>query len=662
MMRFILLLLLSASLFKPNSLQSQPPPMEFGKVPVSALKMQVYEADSTAAAVVLCDYATALVEPHTTSYHLVWKHHKRIKLINKQGFDYANIVIPFYSFEKREEFTFDDAAVYLPDGKKFNLTRKDVVVERVNDYYSLAKFTFPQVTEGCVIEYAYTINAKSIYELREWFFQAEIPVVKSEIRADFPDFVDYVYLFQGNEDMISEKDKDGNTKFSGKNGSFFFAPRRFVMENAPAMKEEAYITTMNDYRARIRFQLAEIGHSSGYVEKVMGDWRKLQKDITESTQFGDQMLKKANYKKMAEKLVPIAAGLASNKEKVWFFYDYLTKNIRWNENYSMYSRDKKLSDIFEQGEASSAELNMMLYVLLTESGIKASPVLLSTRGHGKMCEEYPILDQFNQVVIMTDIEGKQVFLDATDPLRPPGYPSIAALNGRGLKLDFATGNPSWINVTPPRDATDALTFNLRLDEEGTLSGTLTTAHKGYNAVPERRGAGTDNGLSLWQKRLLERFPDATILNAKSGNLNEIEKPFYDTLEIRIPNAAQVSGDHLYLTPVIYSEFDENIFKLKERLYPVDIPYPFVEQVVMNLTLPEGYAIESLPKMSSASVASSGGSYFFAAAPKADGTVQFSASLNISKQKFTPADYPSLKETFDMMVKKREELIVVKKKD
>ena len=113
--------------------------------------------------------------------------------------------------------------------------------------------------------------------------------------------------------------------------------------------------------------------------------------------------------------------------------------------------------------------------------------------------------------------------------------------------------------------------------------------------------------------------------------------------------------------MIYSEFNENIFKLKERLYPVDVPYPFIEQVALNLTLPEGYEVESYPKMSSASVASSGGSYFFASTPKGDGTIQFSASLNISKQKFTPADYQSLKEIFSLMAKKRDELIVIKKK-
>ncbi|MBK8565566.1 MAG: hypothetical protein IPN76_20025 [Saprospiraceae bacterium] len=219
-----------------------------------------------------------------------------------------------------------------------------------------------------------------------------------------------------------------------------------------------------------------------------------------------------------------------------------------------------------------------------------------------------------------------------------------------------------MNITPPRDGTDAMAFHLSLDEEGTLTGMLTTAHKGYNAIPERRGANPDNGGSLWQKRLSKRYPEAQVLSAKSGNLRELEAMYFDTLEIRIPNAAQVSGDHIYLPPVLYSEFDENIFKLKERLYPVDIPYPFVEQVAFNLTLPDGYEIESMPLMVNKGIPSGGANYFFGATPKSDGKVQLSASLNISKQKFQPADYADLKALFDLMIQKKEELVVIRKKD
>lgn len=534
-------------------------------------------------------------------------------------------------------------------------------MERVNEYVSLAKFTFPKVTKGCVIEYSYFLTSKSIYELRDWYFQEEIPVRYSEIRVRFPDIMSFTYLFQGNEGMVAKEEKDGAIRYEGKNSSMLLTKQRFIMENAPAMKEEGFVTTMDDYKARIRFQLSEYVNNAGRITKVMTDWKGLQQELKEQPYFGQQLLKKGNNKNMLEKVLPLAAGLTSEKEKAWFFYNYLTTNLSWNGNYSVFSKSEKLNDIFSQGKANSGTLNMMLYVLLDASGIKANPVLLSTRSHGKMYEEYPILDQFNHMMVQVELDGKKLFMDATSALRPPGYPSIEALNGRGLRLDFESGEPAWIAVPAPKDGADIIVFDMKLDEAGTLAGTIIGTHKGYNAIQERQYFTNDKSGSHWKKRLTKRYPEAEILSASCGNLNELEKAFNDTIKVNIPNAAQVSGDLLYFSPLVYSEFDENVFKMKERNYPVNISYPFMEQVVLKLTLPDGYEVESLPEMVNYSLPADGGSFFFGATLKENGVVQFSARINVSKLLFSPAEYPALKEIFDLLVKKQEEMIVVKKK-
>ncbi|MCU0348323.1 MAG: DUF3857 and transglutaminase domain-containing protein [Saprospiraceae bacterium] len=663
MLRFSLLSFLLFLLIKTQTAQAQSEtaPMVFGKVPSADLRMQVFEADTTAAAVVLCDFGTASIEEYASTYELRWNHHRRLKILNKQGFGQADVAIPFYTYNAREAFAFEAAVIHLPNGQQINLTKKDVFIEKINEYYSLAKFTFPQVTEGCVIEYKYLITSKSIYELREWYFQEEIPVRYSEIRVNFPEErMSFVYLYQGNEGMVGREEKDGSMRYEGKNGSLFFSKKRFVMENVPAMKEEGYVTTMDDYRARIRFQLNEVLLAGGRLEKIMTDWKLLQKEIKEQPYLGEQLLKKGNHKKMVEQLLPLATNLATDKEKASFFYDYLTKNIKWDERYSMFTSPLKLSEIFEQGTASSGELNIMLCVLLEAAGVKANPVLLSTRSHGKMYEQYPILDQFNHLIVLAELGGKPVYMDATNPLRPMGYPSVAALNGRGLRLDFEAGEPTWVSIPAPKDGADVIVFDLKLDEEGTLSGTVTGAHKGYNAIAEREYFMANSTGAHWQKRLSERFPDAQLLDARTGNLHETTKTFYDTLQINIPNAAQVTGDYLYLPPVVYSEFDENLFKVKERNYPVDIPYPFLSQVVMNLTMPAGYVMESHPEMTDFSIPAGGGNFFFGIATKPGGVYQFSTKVNVSKQLFTPAEYPALKEMFDLLVKKQGEMIVLKK--
>jgi hypothetical protein len=264
------------------------------------------------------------------------------------------------------------------------------------------------------------------------------------------------------------------------------------------------------------------------------------------------------------------------------------------------------------------------------------------------------------MLVLAVVDGKEVFMDALDPQTPPGYPSVPALNGRGLRLDFDAGEPTWMDIKPPKDGADIVLFDATLDGEGTLTGKVIGAHKGYNAIPERSHfAETPDG-SHWKKRLAKRFPDAEVLDAKHSDLSDYEKTFFDTLDIRIPGAAQVAGDMMYLNPVIYSQFDESIFKMKERLYPVDIPYPFLEQVVLKLALPDGYAVESLPQMANLTLPINGGSFFFATEQKADGRLQVSFKMNIAKQRFEPSEYAALKEIFDIMVRKQQEPIVIRK--
>ncbi len=656
---YLLAVLLVACFTLPLFSQETPPPMVFGKIPPVHLEMRQFEADTNATAVVLCNYGQANIENPPGSFRLRWEHQKRIKILKKEGFDYTNISIPFYSYNKTEEFFFDKAAVYLPDGQVIKLTKKDVFVEKQNDKVSVAKLVFPKIEEGCIIEYAYFINSQTIHELREWYFQEDIPVLWSEIRADFPKFLDYIFLFQGNDNMEKVEDKDGVVRYESDHGSFIFSPKRYVMKNAPALKEEGFITTMSDYLARIRFQLSEVRYPDGRVEKVLTNWKGLQDEIEHSSAFGEQFLKKSNYKKMVDEVLPLASQLSSNMEKVKFFYDYLNDNMAWTGNFSAFTRQKKLDEIFESKKANSGELNLMLFVLLREAGITAFPVLTSTRSHGRIYEQYPILDQFDHILVLAVVDGTRLLLDVSDPLRPMGYPSIQALNGRGLMLKIGSGDPSWMDITASKDAIDVLACEMALDGEGNMKGIIVGVHKGYSAMPERRYFSKDSTGSHWKERLLERFPYTTIESARSANIDALDKTFLDTVVVSIPSAAQVSGDFMYLPPIIWTSFNENVFKMKERNYPVDIPYPFQEQLVLKLTMPEGYVVESLPENLNNSLPANGGNFFFATSTN-NNQVQVSARLNISKLRFTPAEYAALKELFGQVVSKYGEQIVLKR--
>lgn len=76
--------------------------------------MTVYAPDTSAAAVVLCDYGVCRVIQGTGNFRQKFTRHKRIKILKKAGFGQADIPIPFYSYKKREQFYFDRAQIKLP--------------------------------------------------------------------------------------------------------------------------------------------------------------------------------------------------------------------------------------------------------------------------------------------------------------------------------------------------------------------------------------------------------------------------------------------------------------------------------------------------------------------------------------------------------------------
>ncbi|HFA48840.1 MAG TPA: DUF3857 domain-containing protein [Bacteroidetes bacterium] len=639
------------------SQKSPPRPMKFGKISEADIKMKYYEADSSAEAVVLCDYGQVMVHrvPGETPLH--FEHHRRVKILKKSGFKYGDVALPYYSYGHKESFYFGDAMITLPDGKQIKLDKKDVFTEKINEYWSQAKFTFPQLEEGCIIEYNYFINSDFYTELKEWYFQEEIPVRHSEYRIDFPRAYEYIFLFQGNEGMELISDEKGKQIYAGKNGRFINDHGIFILENAPAMKEESFITTMDDYRARIRFQLSEVNYSDGRKIKFLDSWQNAKKQLKDQEYFYKQYNKKFNYKKIIESTEQQINLLNTEKEKAEFIYQHISRKIKWNGHHSMFTSRRKLQEAYELGSGNSAEINLSVLALLRQAGIEAQPVLTSTRSHGKMYEEYPFMDQFNHVLIQAKIDGKEQWLDATDPLRPLGYPEQEALNGRGWHME-----KGWINIQPPKMSASVFVVKMKLASDGSLEGSQTAAFTGYEAIPERRDYARDKNGKHWQERFSGKYPDAEIKNIRKGKLENISSRFFDTINFFVPNAAMTAGDLIYLQPVIYSSFSDNPFTLDERNYPVDIPYAFREQHVIELAVPEAYKIEEMPENVKYVLPDNGGAFKYILTKKNEHTLSLVILLKISQLKYYPNEYFAIKELFDLFIEKIGEQIVLKKRE
>ena len=88
---------------------------------------------------------------------------------------------------------------------------------------------------------------------------------------------------------------------------------------------------------------------------------------------------------------------------------------------------------------------MLLYNLLSEQDINVTPILLSTRNNGLPTKIYPVISDFNYIIIRAIINGKQYFLDATNKYLEFGQIPFRCLNQYGRLLDFKKGS-KWIPI------------------------------------------------------------------------------------------------------------------------------------------------------------------------------------------------------------------------
>ncbi len=631
---------------------AQKAPMKWGKVSEEDLQMTEYELDPDAEAVVLGDYGT--IEFVNADGNMIYKfiHHRRVKILKKSGVERGDISISFNHNQRAERIKNLKAQVFFPDGRKEQLKRKDIFEEKVTDYWAKKKFAFPKLQPGCVIEYKYTKMCDRIFTLEDWYFQEDIPVRFSELQVDIPEIYQYVYLLESGAKQIEKLDENGLMV----GGTYKINRVTFKMKDVAAMKRESHITTMRDYLASVRFQLKSYVYGNG-TKEVITTWENLAKELKEHSKFGSRYSRSSKYSKLTKASERYIDKSASDLDKIKQSQAFITNEMEWNGDYSMFCRSG-LNSLFEKKVGTSGEINMMLLALLNSQGIKAYPMLSSTRGHGRIVQLYPIVEQFNHLMVYVELDGKPIVLDALDAFHPVGYPHSNSLNHFGLVLD---GESSKWAAIKTKLSTQSTLATLALNSGGDLTGTLNGGMNGYYAIYSRKRFADSPKYGGWDKKLKETYPDSKVDSLETIGLDDINESLKVNVGCTIKGAAQVNGDFIYLNPVLLPAYDENPYKLEKRNYPVDLIHPWKENYILNLTIPEGYVIEELPEPVLLVLPEKGGRFNFQVKKTDETHIQLVSKVDIKQLYFTQEEYPGVKKFVDLIVEKQGEQIVLKKK-
>jgi len=649
--------------------------LELGNVTIDELKEKQNPKDTSAVATVLFEKGRTFFEYNQDlGFIIMTEVEVKIKIYKKEGYGYANTAVSYYIGGSRDEnVIFSKAITYnLVNGniEKTKLKSEGEFNQEKNKFWAIKKITMPNIKEGSIVEFKYSIKSPYSSTLPEWKFQRQIPVNYSAYTTNIPKFYTYNVYRKGTLKInelrtsinksftLTQKEISGGLGNTGKayetySKTIDYADviMEYKLENIPALKEENFVNNIDNYTSAIQHELASTQFTNQEIKRYSETWEDVVKNIYENDGFGPELNKTGYFEKDIDLLV---SNLPTKNEKISAIFNFVKSKMKWN-NFRGYTCDAGVKEAYKNKTGGVAEINLMLTAMLRYAGIDANPVLLSTRDNG--IAFFPNRSAYNYVIAGVEDETGIILLDATNQYAEPNILPINDLNwfGRMIRKD---GTSQEIDLSSKIISKDIVRAMVSLNTNGEIKGKINQQYTDYNGFVFR-----DNNNTLTEDAYLEKlekkYNGIEISDYSVQNKQNLGSPVIETYSFVNSNSVEIIGEKMYFSPLFFLTQFENPFKQEKREYPVDFFYPNQDKYLFVIEIPEGYTVESIP--APINLAFSDKSMTFKFNVLSDGKkINVSSLFEINTSIYTPDNYEELKAFYSEMIKKQTEKVVLKK--
>lgn len=599
---------------------AQKQPFTFGKVPLEDLKMTTYDPDTTAPAVVLCDYGWFDRDRFNFTRLL------RIKILRKEGFQYAD----------GKYITMSNPTIRA---MTYNLDGDEIVREKLpgSSIYSKmlrsgiyeTSFAMPNVNVGSVIEMEFRYSGLPY----TWSFQRMIPVRHSEL------------VIPESEYMVFSKNFFGYVPLS------VYEDDRWVATNVPAFKPEPFIDSPENYMTKFEIEVQKISYL-GYIQSYNTSWESINGILLTNTSFPAEsvgsMCLSSMIKELEESGLKDESLIRAAFEKV--------KKIKYNGEEGLLTSDGGLCSKLKVGTGNSADVNMTLIQVLNRLGFKTYPIVLSTRDNGVISQNTPSLNKLNYVIAAVHRNNGLSLLDATEEYMPCTILPDRCINGNGRLVNTQISQWVPLVVEGKEDLTES--YDLTFEDDGNLSGTITVDALDYAAYDLRKAFSEFNSTDEYARSVEKANPGITITEISVTGLEDLYAPLQILYKVRIGGFTTLVDNEIYLKPLLYEAITENPFVIEERRFPISYSRKVKHEVNLRLALKEGMTPEVLPASSAGRMKNGSVDYDYEVKAGSD-YIEMHFRLNINSLTISQDQYRELREIYNRIVRKHSEPVIIK---
>ncbi len=554
---------------------------------------------------------TSGVEPNADAEALLWevriddsssegftrRHYVRVKIFTELGREkYSKMDIPYYKGLKIKDL---EARVVKPDGSIVEIGKADIfereIIKAGGVKVKAKSFAVPNIEPGVIVEYRY----KESYEDggasgSKLPFQRDIPVQR----------LSYYYKPYNSKEPKYQSYNFNDAKFTKDSNGYWIATRT----NVPAFREEPRMPpqdTVRPWMLLTSTQFEIVGATSmGYTYTVKNPsdpksyWGGVSSERLPLLKF----ITKSD-KDIRTKAEELTAGLTDPDAKLRKIYAFCQNEIK-NTSYDPTLTDedrrklppvKSIGDVLKRGQGSAMYIDFLFGALANAAGFEINIALIPDKKDILFQPEMTVESHLHTGAIAVKIGDDFKFLDPGSKFVP--YGMLAWYEEGNWSLIAGEKNYFW-RQTPLADQTRSNTkrnAKFELLEDGTLQGKVAIEITGHPAIYYRTQNYDETTAKLEEdlkESLKARYSTAEISNVSVTNLLDPAKPLVQTYSIKIPGYGQKTGKRIFFQPGFFEFGSTPVFTNTQRKYDVLFSYPWSETDVVQIALPEGFALDN----------------------------------------------------------------------
>ncbi len=482
-----------------------------------------------------------------------------------------------------------DAFTLLPDGKKIKVTNSTTKSRSSFVFYDDSKeieFLYPAISKGArgITNVSYELTDPHL--LSPFYFDNYFPVASGTLTVTYPEELELNYLVKGNKDIVQVKkeSRKGKTTLT------------FEAHNVPPVNYYGDAPPSSYFLTHVIFYIQKAKTAQGTMEPYLGTTKELAKHYYSN--IADVEVAGGNeVKTVTDSLIK---GLKTPVEKAKAIYKFVQQSVRYiafEEGMGGFiPRNPELVCSRRYGDCK--DKSALLVSMLRYAGLKAEFTWIGSRQLPYRYSEVPLPITDDHMICALELDGKTIFLDATDSYIAFETPA-SHIQG---KEAFIVSSPDQYKIitVPTADPGYSLfddTTYLRIENK-MLKGKIRIHTTGYetNDLMHRLESRTGKAREEFLQAYCYRGNNKVSVKNIRVDIDTVANHALITADFELPDYAKFLGSEVYINMNLLKLYTGQEIDFPKRKIPIEYDFKSTMRHVVVLELTDGYKVSEQPTL------------------------------------------------------------------